>query len=98
MWIDGEDATVGAVAFLVRRSPQQGADSHHLQDRPARTNQSNEPRLNGWCGTTNNVAVYACGVVRVARIAANGRAQVVPLSGPRLTAALDTLGWPSLAE
>ena len=97
-WIGGEfsDYTVGQVGFLVLVSPEQRADRYDLRDSPPHTNQSHEPRLNGWCGTTDNVAVYGRGMARVVRVARNGRALVVPLEGEDLRAALDTLGYPEL--
>ena len=54
--------------YLVKRTFYMrggGPDRYALHDDPPRTNQSYEPREFGWCGTTNDVAVYGCGRVRV---------------------------------
>ena len=37
------------------------ADRIEISTRPALTNMSHEPRVNGWCGTTNDWAVHAHG-------------------------------------
>lgn len=37
------------------------ADTIEIRTEPARTNQSNEIKLHGWCGTTNDWSVYALG-------------------------------------
>jgi hypothetical protein len=37
------------------------ADTIEIATEPARTNSSHEVRLDGWCGTTNDWAVYAHG-------------------------------------
>jgi hypothetical protein len=95
-WIDGYELSVGDIGFLVEVCPEQRADYCVLQDRPAYTNQSHEPRLYGWCGTTNNVARFGQGVARVIRCAKNGRACVQALEGAELTAALEELGFPEL--
>ncbi len=100
-WIGDESTTytVGETEFLIERSDtmRRGRDSLGLSNRPAHTNQSHKPRLYGWCGTTDDVAVYARGVWRVTKIAKNGRAQVEKLTGPELATALETLGYPELA-
>jgi hypothetical protein len=98
-WI-GPDETleVGSVGFLIGRcrTMNGGATSYHLSDTPAHTNQSHEPRLAGWCGTTNDIATYAVGLAKVTKLARNGRAFVVPVEGEALTAALEELGYPEL--
>ena len=43
------------------------AQHYQLRDRPCRTNRSHEPKLEGWCGCTNNVDTDACGAVEVYR-------------------------------
>lgn len=100
-WI-GDDSTpysLGETGFLVEHSHQlRGSDSLTLREHPTHTNQSHQPRLYGWCGTTNDIAIYARGVWRVTKIAKNGRAMIEQLKGPDLTAALETLGYPALAE
>lgn len=62
---DGEITLKPGTYYLLLRSPQQGDDSYHLRREPGRTNSSHETRLHGWLGTTNNVAWYAEGCVRV---------------------------------
>lgn len=37
------------------------ADQVKISTKPATTNMSNEVRLHGWCGTTNDLATYAHG-------------------------------------
>jgi len=98
-WIDGEGLSVGTIGFLVQTARVNDGCSEHygLYDRPCHTNQSHEPRLTGWCGTTNNVARYAEGLARVVRVAANGRVQVVPVTGAEGAAWLtDVAGYPEL--
>ena len=43
------------------RAQNVDADTIEISTTPARTNQSNEPRTEGWCGTTNDRYVYAHG-------------------------------------
>ncbi len=101
LWIEGEGLEVGDVGYLVEvhrqnyRAPT--TTTHHLADRPPYTNQSHEPRLHGWCGETNNVSRYGCGMARVQRVTANGRAFVVELTGAELLEALEATGFPELA-
>ena len=70
---------------------------YELRSTPAHTNQSHEPRLHGWCGTYNDLSTSARGMVRVERMAKNGRAYVRELEGDELAAALEELGYPELA-
>ncbi len=83
------------MGFLVRISPQGEADRYQLRDTPAYTNQSREPRLDGWCGSWNNTSTSGMGIVE--KVARNGRALVRLLDGPELLAALEELGYPELA-
>ncbi len=96
MWVGPqEDLGVGDVGFLINFS--EGAhDSYVVRDTPAHTNMSHQPQLNGWCGTTNNRATYGCGMVKVERMAKNGRAFVRQLEGADLDAALEEFGYPGL--
>lgn len=98
-WIGpDEHLTVGQVGFLVQHSnAMKGWERDEVSDLPAQTNQSHEARLYGWCGSYNDTSTYACGMVKVARVARNGRAFVVPLEGAELAQALETLGYPELA-
>lgn len=99
-WIDGTGMEqAGQVGFVVERSNAiRRSESTLLQDDPPRTNQSHEPRLTGWCGTTNDVAVYGRGMARVLRCSRSGqRVYVESLEGEELAAALDEAGYPELA-
>ena len=100
-WTDhyrADYSPVGTVGFLARVQDQNHgcAEVYTLTQRPRRTNQSHEPRLNGWCGTTNNVAVFAEGMARVARVTKNERCLLVALSPEEQEAALERLGYPGL--
>jgi hypothetical protein len=99
MWIGPDDSlTTGQTGFLVEKSNEvRGWTRYELRDIPAHTNQSNEPRLHGWCGTNNDLATFGRGLVRVTRVARNGRAFVVELKGDELQAGLEELGYPDLA-
>lgn len=97
-WI-GPDPTlsVGDIGFLIENANESnGGSQFFLRDTPAHTNRSHEPRLRGWCGTWNNVSTEAHGMVRVERLARNGRALVIELTGDELTEALEELGYPEL--
>lgn len=100
-FIDDTDAysvEIGAVGFLIEKSHDlTGVTYYELRSRPAHTNQSNEPRLKGWCGTYNNVATYAQGLARVTKLCKNGRVQVVNLKPVDYPWALKSLGYPDLA-
>jgi hypothetical protein len=98
IWTDSDNVeTTGSdVGFLVLRSNAlRGAESWHLQERPAHTNQSRVPRLRGWCGTYNDTATHARGLARISRVAGNGRIQLVPV--PATAELLEQLGYPDLA-
>lgn len=95
-WADRHE--IGQVGFLIEIIPQGCADHWELSDLPGRTNMSHEPRLDAWLGETNNVNRYAHGIVRVTRIARNGRALVIQLTGDDVTAALEELGFPELED
>ena len=99
MWI-GPDETLSAgdVGFLIAKTNVlRSSTRHELRNTPAHTNQSHEPRLHGWCGTYNDLSTSARGMVRVERMAKNGRAYVRELEGDELAAALEELGYPELA-
>ena len=97
-WI-GPDETlsVGDIGFLIEKSHNTaGWERYELRDTPAYTNQSRQPRLDGWCGSYNDLSTSACGMVKVERMAKNGRALVRELEGDELAAALEELGYPEL--
>lgn len=98
IWIDDAyDHKVGDRGFLVRVTHvTKGWRRYDLCDRPARTNQSHEYRLEGWCGTTNDVSVYAQGAGEIVKIAKNGRALVRHLDEQELDETLDDFGFPEL--
>lgn len=100
MWIDGEELNQGDHGFLVEISNSvKGSERHELRNRPPRTNQSHEYRINGWCGTYNDTATYGRGVWKVVRVAKNGRAQIVEVTDrEELEAFLDEYGFPELIE
>jgi len=92
---------IGAVGFLVQRSEPYKPyinPTHKLYDRPACTNMSHQPKLNGWCGSTDNVSINALGVAQVVQVFANGRARVRTLHGAEAVEALGKLGWSDMDE
>lgn len=98
-WIDGEYLLKGDIGFLVElcHSNRGWSTSHSLQDRPCHTNVSHEPRLKGWCGSTNNVSYDAMGLAKVVRVAKNGRAQIVAVTGKEGAEWLENeAGYPEL--
>lgn len=104
-WIDAQvneyetgPEKVGDCGFLIEISNENtGGTRYKLSYTPAYTNQSNEPRLSGWCGTYNNVATYGAGVWKIIRIAKNGRTLIeeVP-EGEERTAFLEEMGYPDI--
>lgn len=98
LWIGPDDRlAVGDSGFLIERSnPVQGWRRYSLESLPAHTNQSRQPRLYGWCGTTDDVSVQALGMAQVQRIAENGRVLVQVLAAGELPAMLQALGYPEL--
>jgi len=96
-WIDCElSAMPGLTGYLVE-TVHDGKVSWSLRERPLRTNQSNEPRLMGWCGETNNRSRTAHGVVEIVKVnKANDRAMVARLRGERLASFLESDGYPEL--
>lgn len=99
LWIGPDDSlAVGDSGFLIERHHTlKGWRRYSLDPLPAHTNQSRQPRLYGWCGTTDDVAVHAHGMARVVRIAPNGRALLKALDADELAAALQAAGFPELA-
>jgi hypothetical protein len=101
-WIDvsdNEHTEPGTIGYLVdtRNNDNRGAMTLSLRERPLRTNQSNEPRLFGWCGETNNRSRTALGVWKIVRVnKAGDRAQIVKLDGAALATFLDADGHPDL--
>jgi len=100
MWGYDEYAKVGDVGFLVEHSNvlhPRTPSAYHLTEHPAHTNMSHAPRLTGWCGTTNDIYIYAHGIGRVARTCRNGRVQYTRVTDPTEVArVLDSLGYPEL--
>jgi hypothetical protein len=97
IWCDEDDLEVAGsqVGFLVRVVHENERHVRYvLKARPPHTNQSHEPRLRGWCGTSDNIARYGCGLARVSRVTGNGRAQLVRVEPtPEI---LESLGYPGL--
>jgi hypothetical protein len=98
LWINGDDYHMveGNIGFLVFVVPQTGEDHYVLREHPALANQSREPRLTGWLGTTDNVARYGQGLARITKIARNGRFRIQRLEVGDADAALNELGYPEL--
>jgi len=98
-WIDPNHAMgVEDVGFLVEITDNNlGSNRYEVWSAPAHTNMSREPLLYGWCGSWNNRATEACGMVRVIREAKNGRLLVQELEGADLAAELEKAGYPDLA-
>ncbi len=100
-WIDYGfgDGNVGTIGYLVRTlDTGSGRESYALHDRPLRTNMSHEPRLFGWCGTTNNRSKTACGLVKIVALnGANDRAQIESVTGDEGKAFLERDGYPELS-
>ena len=100
LWMDNQDDmhTVGDRGYLVERSHAfNGWTSYGLYDRPAHTNQSHKPRLEGWCGTTNDGGVYGHGIGRIVKTTKNGRAQVVKITDAvEIAEYLEESGYPDL--
>ena len=106
-WIDTDSVTADCrplagkevmPGFLLEISPQGRATRHQLRDDPARTNQSREATLVGWCGETDNVSVYACGIwVVVDRSPNHQRAKIAQVTDRHeIEQFLDLVGWPEL--
>ncbi len=97
IWTDSENIeTIGSeIGFLVLHERDGGSNPRwSLRKRPAHTNSSHEPRLHGWCGTTNNVSIRAEGLARISRVAGNGRVRLQRVAAtPEL---LEELGYPEL--
>ena len=90
---------VGYIGFLVRISNQiKGWERHELRDTPAYTNESRQPKLNGWCGSWNDTSTHGCGLAKVVRVAKNGRVlvQEVDKDSDEGQATLEELGYPGL--
>jgi len=101
-WINTFDITTnlpeGSPGFLVEISPQVRATHYNLRDTPAKTNRSCEAKLRGWCGSTNNVSVQACGIWKPVKVSLNGERTLIEEVTDRaeLEQFLDAVGWPDL--
>jgi hypothetical protein len=105
MWIDlnlESVTTVGAVLFLVESiDTNRGTSRRSLRGTPLRTNLSHEPRLQGWCGETDNISRHAHGMVVVTKIVDGhgdgyDRACCRRASDAEMTAACEAAGYPDL--
>ena len=95
-WIDNSNGyRVGDVGFLLEYTwhAKGGKSQMRLSDRPGQANMSGRIIVDGWCGESNNVSVYAYGVARVSRVCKNGRAQVVRLWMNEALKAYESLGY-----
>ena len=98
-WIDEQPHTLAGETYFLCHSVSGGGTSRWFLDlSPGRTNISNEPKLKGWLGTTNNVSRYAYGLAKVEKFAKNGRTciSVVAWDSPAGQATLEALGYPGL--
>lgn len=97
-WIDEQEGyDEGNEGFLIRFSNENaGSERFTLRDTPAHTNQSNKPRLHGWCGSYNNVSTSAEGAWVVIRKAKNGRTLIRELDEGELQLFLEAMGYPDL--
>lgn len=103
MWIDDVDQEMeeGLTAFLVRvNNGVQGWTRYEMRARPPHTNQSNEPRPFGWCGSWNDASTTGQGVWRVIRVAkSTGRVRIRQVTDrAELEAFLEECGYPDLIE
>ena len=103
IWIDSDDLStieVGETGFLVEVENQlTGYHAFSLYSSPPKTNQSHQYRAHGWCGTTNDTAVYGRGVWRVVRVAKNGRIKIEKITDrSKLETFLEECGFPGLLE
>lgn len=98
MWIGPqEDLDVGDRGFLIEFSHWTKQSSQYvLRDTPAKTNQSLEPLLRGWCGSYNDMSTNARGFWEVVKMAKNGRAKIKEVEGAALAEALEEFGYPEL--
>ena len=93
----------GEVGFLVSRlNTSRGSSSEYysLQARPAHTNMSHEPKLDAWCGETNNISTTAEGLAQVVKTFKNGRQRLrtIPSGSEEERSALKALGYPDLQD
>jgi hypothetical protein len=97
-WIGPDDSLeVGVVGFLIEIIiPGENSSQMVFRDTPAYTHRSQEPILYGWCGPDDDSSTAGMGLVRVERLARNGRAFVRELTGEDLRAGLEELGYPEL--
>ena len=88
----------GDTVFVSEVVTERGECEIHLTEAPRRTNRSREPRLRGWCGSTNNRAVTALGVGKVTRVRGTVlRVEVLAAGSDEENDALGALGWSALA-
>lgn len=90
------ETSLGEAGFLVEVCPQGKASRWLLRTRPQVTNDSQEPRLVGWCGETDNVSRFARGLARATVFTPNGRARIYPVVGEDCKTALELLAYPEL--
>lgn len=97
-WIDGQDGfNLGDKAFLIEfENTDVGWSIFTLRLQPARTNQSQKPKLRGWCGSHNNVSTSGEGAWKIIRIARSGRMLLTELEDDELREFLEEMGYPEL--
>jgi hypothetical protein len=91
MYINGYH-NVGDKGFLVSQTNRFGVETNTLNETPAHTNGSYEPRLFGWCGTYNDTATYGDGLAVITKIYTVDRARGKKLYGKEALRVLRELG------
>jgi hypothetical protein len=94
---DNCETTPGKPGFLVETT-KEGVSHWFLRDRPAKTNRTYKPQLNGWCGEDNNKSTYARGLARVVVHLPNARARIERIPDSESANVLEELGYPELIE
>ena len=100
VWTDITDVAC-TPGFLVETSHVlKGWVRYDLLPYPPTTNMGHRAKPRGWCGTTNDVAVYGKGLGKVVKITANGlRAKVAYMTDAKeIEEALEGLGYPNLLK
>lgn len=98
MWTDNdEEMDVGHFGFVIEIDPVGRETRTVIRGRPGRMVSSNERRLRGKLGATNNIVSTARGVAVIERLNQDGRRALVRvLRGDEQRAALEELGHPEL--
>jgi hypothetical protein len=99
MWIDSSNVEVDEIGFLQETFHENtGSKNYRLTDRPPKTNRSFEYKLEGWCGTYNNVATYGRGVWKIIKTLPNERIHIEEVLGDERNMFLKEMGFPELVD